>query len=56
MWAGKWDILLNVKAQGDVRRLCGLRIFLSWSFLVLSVAREMYHSGALHQAVPPIIS
>lgn len=43
--AGRWDIILNVKAQGDIRRLSGLSLFLSLSFLVLSIARGMCHPG-----------
>lgn len=56
LWAGSWDIIVTVKAQGDVRKLSGLRFFLSLSFLVLSIAREMYHPESPHQAVPPITS
>lgn len=55
-WAGRWDIILSVKAQGDIIKLNGLRLFLSLSFLVLSIAREMYHPESPHQVVPPITS
>lgn len=55
-WAGRWDIIVTVKTQGDIRKLSGLRLFLSLSFLVLSIAREMYHPESPHQAVPPITS